>query len=147
MWLPKCQWSNPEIWINWVLINILRPKQDGRHFADNISNAFSSMKIAAFWFKFHWNMLARAQLTIIQHCFRQWLGTEHATSHYLNQCWPRLVPHICVSRAQGVNSLRPSDAYIYASVNQPSLVQTMACRLTGSKPLYETMLKYCYLES
>ena len=25
MWLPKCQWSNPEIWINWVLIKSRRP--------------------------------------------------------------------------------------------------------------------------
>ena len=30
----------------------------------------------------------RAQLTISQHQFRQWLGTDQATSHYLNKCWP-----------------------------------------------------------
>ena len=32
---------------------------------------------------------------------------------------------------------------IYASVNQPSLVQIMACRLVGVKPLSEPMLGYC----
>ena len=32
---------------------------------------------------------------------------------------------------------------IYASVNLPSLVQIMACRLTGAKPLSEPMLEYC----
>ena len=32
---------------------------------------------------------------------------------------------------------------IYASVNLPSLVQIMACRLVGAKPLSEPMLGYC----
>ena len=30
----------------------------------------------------------------------------------------------------------------YASVNLPSLVQIMACRLVGAKPLPEPMLEY-----
>ena len=34
---------------------------------------------------------------------------------------------------------------IYASENQPSLVQMMDTRLAGAKPLYEPMLEYCYL--
>ena len=38
-----------------------------------------------------------------------------------------------------ITSLRLSDAY--ASVNLPSLVQIMACRLTGAKPLSEPLLK------
>ena len=32
---------------------------------------------------------------------------------------------------------------IYASVNLPSLVHIMACRLVGAKPLSEPMLEYC----
>ena len=32
---------------------------------------------------------------------------------------------------------------IYASLNKPSLVQIMACRLDGAKPLSEPMLGYC----
>ena len=34
------------------------------------SNEFLSMNIVVFWLKFHWNMLAMVQLTIIQHWFR-----------------------------------------------------------------------------
>ena len=34
------------------------------------------------------------QLTMNQHWFRQWLGAEHATSHYLNQCWPSLLTYM-----------------------------------------------------
>ena len=32
---------------------------------------------------------------------------------------------------------------IYASVNLTSLVQIMACRLFGAKPLSEPMMEYC----
>ena len=32
---------------------------------------------------------------------------------------------------------------IYASVNKPTLVYKMACRLVGAKPLSEPMLEYC----
>ena len=32
---------------------------------------------------------------------------------------------------------------LYASVNWPSLVQIMPCRLKGAKPLSEPMLEYC----
>ena len=39
-------------------------------------NAFSWMKSFVFWFKFHWNLFLRAQLTIIQHWFRHWLGAK-----------------------------------------------------------------------
>ena len=51
------------------------------------SNAFSWMKIYEFRLKFHWSLFPRVQLTIFQHWFRQWLGADQATSHYLNQWW------------------------------------------------------------
>ena len=73
---------------------------------------FFLMKMYKFRLTFHWSSLLRVQLTIIQHCFRWWLGAEVATSHYLNQWWPLypmnicvtrthlpLVPHICVSES------------------------------------------------
>ena len=40
-------------------------------------------------FKFHWTLFLGVQLTISQHWFTLCLGTVQATSHYLNQCWPR----------------------------------------------------------
>ena len=36
-----------------------------------------------------------------------------------------------------------AERRIYASVNQPSLVQIMACHLDGAKPLSEPLLEYC----
>ena len=44
------------------------------------------------------------------------------------------------------NSMRPSDTHIYELVNLPSLVQIMACRLVGTKPLSEPMLEYCLFD-
>ena len=41
-----------------------------------------------------------------------------------------------------VSSLRPRDAYMRHQT-KPSLVQIMACRLFGAKPLSEPMLWYC----
>ena len=70
------------------------------------SNAISWMKIFEFRLKFHWSLFLKVQLTIFQHWFRQWLGAEQATSHYLNQWWPSSTTHICVTQPQWVNILR-----------------------------------------
>ena len=43
------------------------------------------------------------------------------------------------------NPLRPSDAYM-RQWTRPSLIQIMACRLTGAKPLSEPMPEYCLLD-
>ena len=36
-----------------------------------------------------------------------------------------------------------ADWRIYASVNFPPLIQIIACRLVGAKPLSKLMLEYC----
>ena len=41
-----------------------------------------------------------------------------------------------------INSLRPRDAYMRQET-RPPLLQIMACRLFGAKPLSEPMLEYC----
>ena len=46
-----------------------------------------------------------------------------------------------------VLKLIEAERRIYASVNLPSLLQTMACRLVGAKPLSEAMQEYCQLDS
>ena len=69
------------------------------------SGALSWMKMLEFWFKFHWNLFLGVQLTINQHWFRQWLDAKQATSHYLNQCWPSSLTHICSTRERWVSEL------------------------------------------
>ena len=42
------------------------------------------------------------QLTISQHSFRWWHGAKQATSHYLHQCGPSSLTHICSTRRRWV---------------------------------------------
>ena len=69
------------------------------------SAAFLWMKSFVLWLKFHWSLFLRVKLAITQHWFRLWLGAEQAASHYLNQCWPDSLMHICGTRGRWVNSL------------------------------------------
>ena len=66
------------------------------------SSAFSWMKRFEFRLKFHWTLFPRVQLTIIQHCFRYWLGAVPAPSHYLNQWW---LFHWRIYASLGLNEL------------------------------------------
>ena len=90
-----------------VTFNTSRPRQNGRHFSDNISNAFSSMKMFGFWSKFHWSLFPGVQLTKFQHWFRSWLGAEQATSHCLNQWWS---VYWCIYTSLGLGELK--QAYL-----------------------------------
>ena len=69
-------------------------------FHTTFSNGFSWLKMYWFQFKFHWSLFLWVQLTIFQHWFRQWLGADQATNHYLNQWWSRSLTHICVTLPQ-----------------------------------------------
>ena len=69
-------------WGQYKMANILQT---------TFSNAFCWLKSLVFWWKFHWSLFLRVQLTISQHWCRQWVGTKKATNHYLNQWWLRLM--------------------------------------------------------
>ena len=56
---------------------------------------------------------------------------------------PMQIP-VLLKMGSYINSLRPSDTYT-SQYDKPSLVQIMACRLFGAKPLSEPMLPYCQL--
>ena len=74
--------------------------------------------------KFHWHQCERFFMTT---AFYGW--NENGLIE-LSPCW--------------FNPLRPCHAYT-RQWTRPSLVQIMACRLFGAKPLSEPMLKYCQL--
>ena len=76
-----------------LLINTLRPRQNGRHFPDDIfkcifvnENIWISINITL-------KFVPKFQLTLFQYWFRQWLGADQATSHCLNQ-WKLIYWHI-----------------------------------------------------
>ena len=66
------------------------------------TNAFSSTKMYEFHLRFHWSLFPRFQSTIFHHWFRQWLGTNQATSHYLNQWW---LVYWCIYGSLSLNKL------------------------------------------
>ena len=67
-------------------INTLRPRANGCHFGNDIFKCiFFNENV--FCLIFPWSLSLKFQLTIPQHWFRKWLGTNQATSHYLNHWW------------------------------------------------------------
>ena len=89
------------------------------------------------------------QLTIFQHWFRWWLGAGQATRHYLNHWW--LVTDEYIFASHGPIELNPphphpttthptppSAAYMRGWIGW-AMVQIMACRLFGAKPLSKQM--------
>ena len=88
------------------------------------SNAFLGIKSSAFWSKCrHWSFFLRIQLTTIKHWFRQWLGAEYATSHYLNQCWTDSKTHICGTMGRWVKRLTTTCKLVLVSCRVQLLQQ------------------------
>ena len=56
-------------------MNIVRPRQNGRHFTDNTFQLTFYMKKVVFWFKFHWNLFKKVWLIKSQHWFGRWHQT------------------------------------------------------------------------
>ena len=83
-----------------------------------VSNAICWMKIIEFQLKFHWRLFLRIQLTIIQHCFRYWLGAFQATSHYLNQWW---LVYWRIYASLGLNELRHVRTCLHALAAGPHM--------------------------
>ena len=50
----------------------------------------------------HWRLLPRDQLAKFHHWFRKWLGTDQATSHFLNQWW---LIYRCIYESLDLNEL------------------------------------------
>ena len=56
--------------LSWTIsrANSLRPGTKWPPFPDDISNVLSWMKMYKFRLRFHWSLLPRVELTILQHC-------------------------------------------------------------------------------
>ena len=65
----------------------LPPRQKSFHFAD-IFKCISMNEKFCISILISLNLFERVQLTVSQQWFKQWLGGEQATSHYLNRCCP-----------------------------------------------------------
>ena len=85
--------------------NTLRPKENGRHFADHICHAFIFVNENC-WIliQISLKLVPRDPINTIQpHWFEYWLGAEQATSHYLSQWW---IVYWRMHASLGLNELR-----------------------------------------
>ena len=83
-------------------LNTLRPGKMTSILRATFSNSLSWMEIVLFWFNFHWNLFPMIPLTICKHWFRQWIGVNRVTYHYLKQWRFSLLTQICVTRPQSL---------------------------------------------
>ena len=89
--------------VTWVPdVNTLRPRQNGRHFADDIFKCIFLNENVWIGLIFNWSLFLWFELTIFQHWYRWWLGAEQATTHYLNQWW---LFYWCIYASLGLNKL------------------------------------------
>ena len=95
-------------------LDTLRTEQHGRHFAQNIFKCLFWMKIFESWFKCHWGLLVGALLTGNHHWFKYCLFA----GHNLNQWWPCLLTHICVTRSEWVDALFPRAKWRWPNARQ-----------------------------
>ena len=74
-------------------------------------------------------------------------GTQDTIRHFflLKSLLHTESQHFFITLYRDINSSPPSAAYMHRSTGS-TLVQIMACRLVGTKPLSEPMLEYCSLE-
>ena len=99
--------------------NTLRPRQDGRDFADDIFTCILFNEYCCILIKFSLTCVRKGPLTMIQHWFRKWLGADQATSHYLNQWW-LVYRHIYASL--GLNELSRIGRQLGAHCNKMLLI-------------------------
>ena len=129
-----------------AVINSLRPRQNGRHFADDIfqcifvnENVWISMKISL-------KFVLKGPISNIPALVQIMDWRRPGDKPLSEPMMVSLLTHICVTRPQWVN-LFPSSVPYMRRWNGSSLFQEMTCRLFGTEPLSETMLVCCQLDS
>ena len=108
--------------------NILRWRPNGRHFGDDIFKCIFLRESLDFFFKFHWSLFLRFELTIFQHCSDN--GPAPTRRHSL--CEPMMVSllaHICITPQWGISKLHSHKVML---CNYPSMLQRQR-RIPDSK--------------
>ena len=93
-------------------------------FQTTLLNEFSWMKMYKFRLRFHWSLFP--QINNIPALVQIMAWRRPGVKPLSEPMMVNLLRHLCVTRPQWVNSMRPSDAYMRL-YNIPTLVQIMAC--------------------
>ena len=93
-------------------VDTLRPRQDGRHFADDIFTCIFFNENCCILIKFSLKYVRKGPIDNNRALVQIWLGADQATSHYLNQLW---LVYRRTYASLGLNELKPSIAGISTS--------------------------------
>ena len=135
-----------------VRLNTLKPRQNGRHFADDIfkwiflnENVWIPIKISL-------KFVPQGPINNIPTLVQIMAWHRPCDMPLSRPMMVRLPMYICINRPQWVNShgintksLRPSDTYM-RQWTRSSLDEVMSCRLFGAKPWTQWVLTNCKLD-
>ena len=68
-----------------ILLNTLRPEQNGCHFANGFSKCIFLNEFIRFFMPFKWSLFHRVQMTTSQHWFKQWTGDKPWASYQIRK--------------------------------------------------------------
>ena len=103
------------------------------------SNAFSWMEMCEFRSRFHWSLFLGIRLTTFKHWFRWWLGTDKATSHYLNRWW------LDYRRKYAPLGLTELNGELWNSVNLTEIIFSKAISwVSGDMYIHDDVIKWNY---
>ena len=77
----NCQLPSSLVGLLWCLALSIWGRDETATISQTFSNTFSWMKMC----RFRWSVFPSFELIAYQEWFREWLGADQATSHYLNQ--------------------------------------------------------------
>ena len=86
--------------------NTLLPRQTGSHFTDIFEFIFFFENCCIF-IQISLKFVSKSQIRNQPALVQIMAGCQKVTSHYLNQYWPSLLMHICVTQPCWVNTLKP----------------------------------------
>ena len=134
-WRPLC--SGPyKLTYSLICLNLSPPGQSGRHFAGDILKCIFLNEFFCILFEFHWSLFLSVELTTGQHWFMEWFGADQVVSHYLNQCWPSWLTHICGTRGRWAVS-KPTVYHALLPVQMYVLLHSTYCQMWRIRIKYD----------
>ena len=125
--------------------NTLRPRQDGWRLPDDIFKCIFFNENVLILIKISLKFVPKVRINNIPALVQIMAWRRPGDKPFSVPVMVSLLTHICVSRPQWVNSSLPSAAYMRQWIGS-ALVQIMACRLFGAKPLSKPISHYFQLD-
>ena len=106
--ITNAQWVNCSSSANtWQTINTLRPRQNGRHLADDILKCVFFNENAWIWLKISLKFVPMVRINNIPALVQLMAWRRSGDKPLSEPMMVSLLTHICVTRPQWVNTLRP----------------------------------------